>query len=224
MGIAALLLLAPAMAIGAGKGASRPPAVSFSVDQLSSFTPADADPRLAAKFAGRASSITDFSFTPAAAKGRPSQIRVAVRARVSGPGVARPASVPAPSANPLTPTSYNLGVAVGWKRFAVGGDVNSTRDPDSAIGTRSSALVGVSYSLRRFSGRVAVGAERGSGTVPALAQPQRYSLDVGGAYDLSMRLAVTGGVRYRIDEQRDNLLSDKRRDSQAVYIGTALKF
>ena len=48
-------------------------------------------------------------------------------------------------------------------------------------------------------------------------------VDVGGAYSLSRRVAVTGGVRYRIDEDRLRA-ADSRRDSQAVYVGTAFKF
>ena len=61
-------------------GQARPPAVAVSFDRIAAFTPASADPRLAAAFAGRGAAIDDFKFTPAAAKGRPSQIRVAVRA------------------------------------------------------------------------------------------------------------------------------------------------
>jgi len=224
MATVALAGLAPAIALAAGP---KPAAISLSVDRMSAFTPADADPRLAASFAGHAPSITDFRFTPAAAKGRPSQIRVAVRARAAGPDQVRISQVAAGIASPLsalTPTSYNLGVAVGWKRFALGGDVATTQSPDPALGKRQSTVVGVSYNLKRFSGRVALGAERGSGDVAALAQPDRYSVDLGGAYDLSRRLAVTGGVRYRIDQQRSSVTSDQRRDSQAVYVGTAFKF
>ena len=49
--------------------------------------------------------------------------------------------------NALAPTSYNLGVAVGWRRFAVSGDVAKVKDADPALGGRESAVVGVSYSL-----------------------------------------------------------------------------
>jgi len=59
---------------------------------------------------------------------------------------------------------------------------------------------------------------------PALAQPDQYLVDVGGAYNISRRIALTGGVRYRVDENRLNPVADQRRDSQAVYVGTAFKF
>ncbi|HEV8407906.1 MAG TPA: hypothetical protein VGQ34_08205, partial [Sphingomicrobium sp.] len=80
---AAGLVLTPAFATTNTK--KRPPAVSLSFDSLSSFTPANADPKLAAALVGKSLSLTDFKFTPAAAKGRPSQVRVAIRARVNAP-------------------------------------------------------------------------------------------------------------------------------------------
>jgi hypothetical protein len=219
------LVLSPAFAATQGK--KRPPAVALSFDPISSFTPANADPKLAAALAGKSLSLTDFKFTPAPAKGRPSQVRVAIRARANTPAqtAVTEASLPNPAVSALTPTTYNLGVAVGWKRFAVSGDVSKVKDSDPAVGGRESAVVGVSYSLKRFTGRVAVGADRPDGrALPALRQGDKYSLDVGGSYSLSRRIALTGGVRYNIERDRMSALQDDRRDSQAVYVGTAFKF
>jgi predicted porin len=216
------LLLSPAIAAPAGKKKAPPVAVSF--DPLSTFTPAGADPKLSAAFGNKGLSLTDFKFTPAAAKSRPSQVRVAIRARPDAPAGTKTAD--AGSASPLTaltPASYNLGVAVGWRRFAVSGDVAKTESRNPALGTKESAVVGVSYSLPRFTGRVAVGAERNDDRAPALAERQNYSLDVGAAYDVTRRIAVTGGVRYNIERDRTALVNDNRRDSQAVYVGTAYK-
>jgi hypothetical protein len=218
---AAGLVLTPALAAGEAK--KRPPAIAVSFDPVATFTPANADPRLAAAFAGRSGSLSDFKFTPAAAMGRPSQVRVAIRARaVTG---ARVADASALAVNELTPASYNLGVAVGWRRFAVSGDVAQVKDANSALGGRESAALGVSYSLKRFTARVAAGAERGDGRALAqLRKSDNYSLDVGGAYSLTSHIALTGGVRYRVDHERLAALKDDRRDSQAVYVGTAFKF
>lgn len=222
---AAGLVLTPAFAATSAK--KRAPAVALSFDPISSFTPANADPKLAAALAGKGLALTDFKFTPAPAKGRPSQVRVAIRAR-STPSVARTqlaAAAPDSAVTALTPSSYNLGVAVGWRRFAVSGDVAKVKDADPAVGSRESAVVGVSYSLKKFTGRVAVGADRADGNpLPALRRGDNYSLDVGGSYSLSKRIAVTGGVRYNIERDRLSALKDDRRDSQAVYVGTALKF
>ena len=218
------LLLTPAFAASTKK---RPAAVSLSFDPISSFTPANADPKLAAALGVRSGSLTDFKFTPAPAKGRPSQVRVAIRARAATPvrvPDSQAAAIPA-SITALAPTTYNLGLAVGWRRFAVAGDVAKVKPVDPAIGGRESAVVGVSYSLKRFTGRVAVGADRPEGNpVPALREGDKYSLDVGGSYSLSQRIAVTGGVRYNVERDRATALRDERRDSQAVYVGTALKF
>src|SRR5436305_14131720 len=77
------LVLSPAFATTAAK--KRAPAVAVSFDPISSFTPANADPKLAAALAGKGLALTDFKFTPAPAKGRPSQVRVAIRARAAAP-------------------------------------------------------------------------------------------------------------------------------------------
>ena len=220
-GSAVGLLLSPAIAAPVKKKA---PPVAVSFDSLSTFTPAGADPKLAASFGSHGLSLTDFKFTPAAAKSRPSQVRVAIRARPDAPIRTRMAD--AGSASPvtaLTPASYNLGAAVGWRRFAISGDVAKVESRNPVIGNKESAVVGVSYSLKRFTGRVAVGAERDE-RVPALRERENYSLDVGGAYNITRSLAVTGGVRYNVERDRNAAVTDDRRDSQAVYVGTAFKF
>ena len=113
---------------------------------------------------------------------------------------------------------------ITW-RFAVAGDVAKVKPVDPAIGGRESAVVGVSYSLKRFTGRVAVGADKPEGrALTPLKRGDTYSLDVGGSYSLSKRVALTGGVRYNVERARIPALQDNRRDSQAVYVGTAFKF
>jgi hypothetical protein len=217
-------VLTPAFAGAPAK--KRPAAVSVSFDPVSTFTPATADPRLAAAFAGKSASLTDFKFTPAPSKGRPSQVRVAIRARADSPTKIADAGALTSSVTSLTPASYNLGVAVGWRRFAVSGDVGKTKEANPALGGRESAALGVSYSLnKRLTGRVAVGADRSDGrALTPLRKADNYSLDVGGAYSVTRNIAVTGGVRYRIDHERLSAVTDARRDSQAVYVGTAFKF
>lgn len=217
------LLLSPAIA--AGGGAKRPPAVALSLDPDFQFTPASADPRLAAAFSAHSASLGDFKFTPAATKGRPSQVRVAIRAHATTPDELAANSVQPAAVRALAPLSYNLGVAVGWRRFAVSGDVGKVKAASSPVDGRESAIVGVSYSLPRFTGRVAVSADKSQGiAAPALRDPDTYAVDVGGSYSLTRRLSVTGGVRYNVQHDRASTLSDNRVDGQAVYIGTAFKF
>lgn len=192
-----------------------------------SFTPAVSDPRLAAAFARRGASRAEFSFTPTATPGDRRSVRVAVRARATtavAAARAPTASVASADVTALTPTAYNLGVAVGWKRFAISGDVAKV-DAGVGPGGREAAEVGISYNLKDFTGRVEVGADRVDARTPRLiANDINYSLDVGGSYQVARNLELTGGVRYKIESDRLAPLADMRRDSQAVYVGTAFKF
>ncbi len=220
--LTATAALVPALALAAAPD-KRPAPISFSFDSIGNFTPAGADPKLAAKLGIGATSISGFKFTPAAAKGRPAQVRVAVRAG-SGRAADEALAQFSPASPTITPSSYNLGVAVGWKRFAVSGGVTSAESANPDLGKRESAVAAVSYDLKKFTGRVAVGAERDTSRFSALNRGDTYSVDVGGAYRIGRRVAVTGGVRYGIEKERIATLSDDRADSKAVYVGTALKF
>ena len=225
--IAVALVLAPASAQnGARAKASRP---ATSDRPVGTFTPAVSDPRLAAALARRGTRLNgEFSFTPAATQDRSRAVRVAVRARPGAPGEEGRAALQGSSATPvtaITPSSYNLGVSLGWRRFAVSGDV-ARSDGGTVPGRREAAEVGVSYSATpRLRGRVAVAAERAEGAQRLLQLDEAYSLDVGGAYSIARNVDVTAGARYRIARERLEPLSrDERRDSQAVYIGTAFRF
>jgi len=215
------------------------PAIGASVEQkakkaraatsLSSgtFTPAVSDPRLAAELARRGFSASNFRFTPATvAPSGSGAIRVAVRARASSPADAarRAGDASASAITAITPVAYNLGAAIGWRRFALSGDVAQMRG-GPVPGGRNEAEVGLSYSGNNFTGRVEVGADRTDGTQPrVIAQESAYTLGVGGSYRLTRNLDVSGGVRYRIPRDRLVPLADERRDSQAVYVGTAFRF
>jgi hypothetical protein len=228
--LAAASLVLPASVVIAApqaKSGKRPPAVALSFEN--GFTPAQADPRLAAALANRPALASDFRFTPAASKRRPSQIRIAIRARAVSPAQAtvrsRELGASPVVASTLTPATYNLGAAVGWQKFAVSADVARSRSPVPALTDREGASVGVSYSLKRFTGRVAASADRPANErSSAIADPTNYALDVGGAFNITRNVAVTGGVKYKIERDQVATLRDQRRDSQAVYIGTAFKF
>ncbi|QDP19537.1 hypothetical protein [Sphingomonas xanthus] len=220
---AGALIMTPVLGMAAAS-AQRPPAISLSFDKISTFTPATADPRLAAMFAGRTISLTDFKFTPAAPKGRTSQVRIALRSRGAPTPVAPSQITSASPVSSLTPAQYDLGMAIGWKRLAVSGDVARASSPDPVIGTRETAVVGVSYNLKKFTGRIALGGERNDSRVAALARPDSVSVDVGGSYNISRNIALTGGVRYKVERDQIPALADDTHDSKAVYVGTAFKF
>ncbi|WP_093666614.1 hypothetical protein [Sphingomonas gellani] len=192
---------------------------------LGTFTPVAADPRLAAMLARGGMDAGSFRFTPAEVRSTNQAVTVAVRARTNRAiDNSRVASAPAASVTTLSPVAYNLGVAVGWKRFAVAGDV-SRLDMATRPGSREAADVAVSYAGNRFTGRVQAGADRPLGDAPKLVEPApSYSVDLGGSYRLTRNLDVTAGVRYRAERERLNRFDSDRRDSQAVYVGTAFRF
>jgi hypothetical protein len=223
--VALSLMLTPALAASTQPTKRiRPPAASF---RSGTFTPAVADPRLAAELARRGYQANSFRFTPAPTViNRSQSIRVAIRARADTPAGAlrRAADVSATPVTAITPTVYNLGASVGWKRFAISGDVDSVKG-GTIPGGRQAAEVGVSYSGDRFTTRVDAGASRVDPTTPRIiAHDESYSVGVGGSYRIARNLDVTGGVRYKIQRDRLEALADQRRDSQAVYVGTAFRF
>ena len=142
-----------APAIGATEKAARlvrQPAVAARA--LASFTPAAADPRLAAVFA-RGGLDGAFRFTPAETRSAGKAVTVAVRTRSNrAPADDRSAAV-APTVG-LAPIAYNLGVAVGWKRFAVSGDLAKV-DLGGQPGARDTADVAVTYAGNRSPARSA---------------------------------------------------------------------
>jgi hypothetical protein len=223
--VALALALTPALSATTQQKAKKArPSVSL---RSGSFTPAVTDPRLAAELVRRGFSANSFRFTPASVSPTNSRaVRVAVRARASNPADTgrRVGDATATAVTAITPTTYNLGVAVGWKRFALSGDVARIRSGPLPEG-REAAEVGVSYSGNRFTGRVEAGVDRPeTAQARAIAPDVGYSVGVGGSYRLTRNLDVTGGVRYRIQNDRLQPLADERRDSQAVYIGTAFRF
>ena len=225
--VAIALLLSPASAQQERSKAR--PAPSLRASPIGTFTPAVADPRLAAALSRRRTAAVSFRFTPAAAaddSGRP--VRVAIRARSSTPRDAAARATQTASSTgvtAITPTSYNLGASVGWRRFAVSGDVAQT-DGGVVPGRRSSAQVGMSYrAAPRVTARIHASAEEAEGRQRNISEDQAYAVDVGGSFSIARNLDLTGGVRYRVARDRlEPLAQDQRRDSQAVYVGTAFRF
>ena len=182
---------------------------------IASFTPASADPRLAALLARTGVGKSAYRFTPSeTARVGSRAVTVAVRAQSA---LGKITTVDVDPADPLAPSiqiapiAYNLGTSVGWKRFASSGDLaaldlSGARDRIDATLARRPA---------------AHGPER------AVAGPSRLVVDDGlidaGSFSLSRNLDLTAGSR-KVDNNRLDRLPSNRRDSQAVYIGTALRF
>ncbi len=193
---------------------------------IGTFTPAAGDPKLAAALARSGITSSGFRFTPAAsADGRSRAVTVAVRARSVTRGVAADRLSPGESTSiGIAPVAYSLGAGVGWKRFALTGDVQKV-DTGVVPGGREGVDVGVSYNASKWSTRVQVAADRPLGTVPRIITGgESVSVDLGGSYRLTRNLDVTAGLRYKSERDRLQTVPDTRLDSQAVYIGTAFRF
>lgn len=226
----AILALAPAIAAQDAQrariAASKKTATHAPLSGIGTFTPASADPRLAATLERAGVSFSGFRFTPSSAvDGRKRAVTVAVRARssISRADAEKIASA-APASVSIAPIAYNLGVSIGWQRFALSGDVSRV-DTGLLPGGREAIDVGVSFTGKRFSARVQAGADRPTQGQPSLVTSgEAYSVDLGTSYALTRNLDVTAGIRYRSERDRLLPMADDRRDSQAVYIGTAFKF
>jgi hypothetical protein len=227
--VAAGVLVAPAF--GAPETANRVTrraAPSAAVEAVGTFTPAAADPRLAALLARGGISGTGFRFTPTT-DGRRAARAVTVAVRATGTRVATGRDAAADTTAGATsvglaPIAYNLGVALGWRRFALSGDVARV-DLAGLPGGREAVDVGVSYAGQRLSGRVKAVADRATPGGPKLVETgPAYSLDLGASYKLTRNLDVTAGVRYRAEREQRLQQLDQSRESQAVYVGTAFRF
>jgi len=172
-----------------------------------------------------------FQFTPADEDGRGTRA-VTVTARLldeksqainiregvvkPGAGIAEPVQI--------TPTTYRLGVAKGWQSFALPKTVRNIDVPNlESLGAVPSSDENKKPS--RFNSRIELDPKPQIGTTPRTFNGENtYSVDVGGSYSLSKNLDVTAGVRLRDERDRLAPLTNKASDSQAVYVGTQIRF
>ncbi|WP_157215088.1 porin [Flavisphingomonas formosensis] len=225
---AAIAILCVPVSATAAKAKKRASSVQLLTDtgSFGSFTPAAADPRMAAAL-GRASiSSVGLRFTPSAAPGGRRAVTVAIRARATTPAEAARSASLAANTTPtsVTPSAYNLGVSVGWQRFAISGDIARV-DTGVLPGSREAMDVGFAYVSRKWSTRLSVGTDRSIGNQLGLVNSDSaYTVDLGGTYALTHNIELNGGLRYRSQHERLDFATDERRDSQAVYLGTAFRF
>lgn len=220
---ASMALVAPALS------AKPAPAPKVKIDRkkarsIGFFTPNAADPRQAALFDRVGGTFDDpsFRFTPSGGSSKRA-VTVAIRARTSNKAGSGASAVNGSVAAGLAPSAYSLGASVGWKHFALSGDF-ARIDGGAVPESREMADIGVSYSGRKWSTRLLFGAERATGNTAISGPDEAMSVDLGGSFSLTRNLELSGGVRYKTQRERFDLSSDQRRDSQAIYIGTAFKF
>ncbi|WP_447757997.1 hypothetical protein [Sphingopyxis fribergensis] len=217
------LALPPALA--AMSRADRIRETALSETLLGQFTPASGDERLIARYNKMsAEQRGNFSFTPAltdeSRKNR--AITVVIRARDDASSAARTTAIAAGRTAPIaiTPVAYNLGASVGFEKF-----VTPTLPRGTDLRNLPVAKAPEQDEKKsRFATRMLNRPSDPSGATDRITAPgSEQAVDVVGSYRLTKNIDVTAGVRYKSDD-RVEPLTDSRRDSQAVYVGTAFRF
>lgn len=218
---------------GTGTGTGRS-AAAFAAMGLDVFTPASVDPELAARVADKARA-RGIRFTPASAPPVSGKRTVTVAVRVDDE-TARAISVrKAIDAAPgrgigltaLDASRFQLGSARGYKSFArtvdLTSNVSSMSLPDLAQFEPSRPKADDKPS--RLQPRIELEDREIAGRSPnTLDSIGAQTVGVGGSFSLSPNLNVTAGVRYSQERERLDPLTNSVQDSQAVYVGTQIKF
>lgn len=231
----ALALAVPSAGLAlAGEIAPVRTAASLEVLGLGMFTPASVDPALAARVAGKARA-RGVPFTPVSAPPVTGKRTVTVAVRVDD-DTARAVSVrKVLEASPgrgvglvgLEASKFQLGAARGYQSFArtvdLSSKVSAVQMPDLAQFKPSTPQSADKPS--RLQPRIELEdreiAGRSPNTLDSVAQ---QTVGLGGSYRVSQNLNVMAGVRYSQERERLDPLTNSVKDSQAVYVGTQIKF
>ncbi len=203
---------------------------------LNVFTPASVDPALAARVAEKAQA-KGIRFTPARATPTVGKRTVTVAVRVDD-DLAQAISVRRALENApglgnsgtligLQASKFELGAARGYKTFArpidLSASVRKMTMPDLAEFEPSRPTA--EDKPGRLQPRIGLEDRQVAGRSPnTLDSLASQTVDLGGSFRLSPNLDVRAGVR--ISQERDRLdpLTNSIQDSQAVYVGTQIKF
>lgn len=198
------------------------------------FTPASVDPELAARIADKARE-KGLHFTPAGTNPALRERTVTVAVRIDEEAAKAISVRNATKAVPgigagiatLDTARFNLGTARGYQSFARTITLpDSVRDlgvPD--LSEFEPFQPTAKEKPSRLQPRIALEDGRVAGrSVNTLDDLGAQTVDVGGSFSISSKVDVTAGVRLRQERERLNPLTDSVQDSQAVYVGTQIKF
>lgn len=204
-------------------------------DWLNTFTPAGVDRLLAGKFVepsgannarfpftlvGRDANRNRTIIVAARASSRLTDGAVSIRGAITmaEPGVGK--------ALRLSAIDYRLTAAKGWQGFKLPTAPKlSAVVPLSELGRGNFRLEDNAKKSGKFN--TSVKFDQHKDTAPSArgsAAANEYKLDVGGSFSISRKIDLTAGVRYTSDNERVMPITDNRKDSEAVYVGTKIRF
>lgn len=219
-------------AIAAGLMASASPQTAISLDNMMGrFTPASGDPRLIDRVQKISQkSRSEFRFTPAMASKENGNRALTIVVRAPTPAAAirkqleRTAILASSESDAkpqiMAPVAYNLGSKVGIDRFAV----TDRTKLDLAAMPKTKQAITPAAKPSRVDARMRVDSVEATSSDRPLDGDRAVEVDLTTSYKLTRNLKVTAGVRYKQDTDRMKPMTDTRRDSQAVYVGTQVRF
>ncbi len=149
-------------------------------------------------------------------------------------GALLPIQAGVPAANTLAGTSlgatYGFDVGVGYKGFGVDAAFNRVGPATHAFA--QGADLSLSYAAAHWQTVLSVGQQKAAAdnllALAAIDPAKNYSLEWGGAYQMTKALSLTGGLRYSIGQMLvpafDTPDAADTRKTAAIYFGTAIKF
>jgi uncharacterized membrane protein YgdD (TMEM256/DUF423 family) len=209
---------------------------------IATFTPAGVDSRLAKKFAktldaqSQAVGNNRFPFTPAGMGA--SRIRtMTVAARTDSLMGANAVSVrdilgtmeTGTGKNiRLNPSDFRLSSARGWQGFVLPKTQRiASPAPLSDLTAQGNFRLDDNSKkpASRFNTNVTLDKAREAAPSPrGNAASGDYRVDLGGSFSISRKVDVTAGVRYNSERDRIIPQADNAQDSEAVYVGTKIRF
>ncbi len=212
---------------------------------VSNFTPASIDNKLAEKFQRQAdlkntvSAVkTRFPFTPTAGDlGVRRTVTIAARTdsllssqaistrnlvRITEPGLLMPVN--------LNKSDFRLTAARGWKDFKLPESSKpafKTPVANISVAAGTFRLDGKDAAIKksRFKTDVKLDASRDASPIPrGNAAAGEYKVGVESSFSISRRVDLTAGVTYNTERDRVAPRADDRKDSEAVYVGTKIRF
>lgn len=171
-----------------------------------------------------------FLFTPSGKVNDRKALSVGVTTRslnIVDKDLAKAAST-ANAVNAIDVSGYNVGLAVGYKGFSVEAGYSRVEDTRPLSSNAEGVDVGLSYRGKDWKTTLQVAGEKYDTDKPSAALTgvdKSYSVELGGAYLLTPRLSLTGGVKYQVLTPGSELRSrDGDQASGSVYVGTNFKF